>query len=103
MLLRQRISQGDYVAALLQVGDFVERAQDMLAGVQFPAHYDAGPVLLEYACQGMESMAQAVDNLAGLWQNPDPEWAQRNLEQAREAFQSLQDLLQEVQAERSSG
>lgn len=102
LLLEQRISHNDYTVALFQVGEFVERAQDMLAEVEFPPNYDAGPVLLEYARQGMESMAEAVDNLTQLWDKPDPQWAQSNLQLAREAFQSLQELLAEVQAERGA-
>jgi len=99
LLLQKRIGKGEYVAALVEVGNFVELAQDMLAQVQFPAHYDAGAVLLNYATEGMDAMAAAVDNLTGLWHNPDPQFAQIHLEQAQEAFVSLQELLHEVQAE----
>ena len=100
LLLQQRLSPDDYLEVLGEVGDFVQRAQDQLIRVQFPSHYDAGPVLLEYAFQGLDSLADTLDQLQDLCQYPDPGRAQVCLQEAHEAFGSLQDLLHEVKVER---
>lgn len=106
--LDQQLDSNDYRAALAQVSDTVERAQSMLADVQFPSSYDAGPTLLAFAHNGLDCMAEAVANLRDMEAEavsaaPDRDWAEQNLCQAREAYEALGQLLREVQVERCGG
>lgn len=102
LLLEDRLSTEDYRQAVAQVYGCVESAQAMLAEVQFPAAYDAGPVLIEYATTGLECLAEAVCNLNQLPTQLDEEWARENLAAAREAYTALGEVLREVQCERYS-
>ncbi len=100
LLLQNRISATEYEQVLGQIFECVESAYTLLSKVEFPANYDAGPVLLEYAHVGLESFAEAVGALNELGLAPDASAAAEHLQQAREAYQALSDVLKEVQNER---
>lgn len=102
LFLAGQLDAEDYLLALDQVGEYVALTQEKLDKIHFPEHYDAGPTLIEFARRGLTALAEALENLGALVDQPDPQQAERCLRLAREAFQALRDVQFEVQTERGA-
>jgi len=98
--LDRQISRAEYLEILKQIGAMVKHSLQMLSSVALPEHYDAGAVLGNFAQQGLESFAQSLEDLQQLADQPDPIRAERYLQEAQTAYQSLEELLLEVQTEK---
>lgn len=99
-LLAGRLDAPSYLASLDEIGHYLALTQQKLERIHFPEHYDAGPTLLEFSRQALNTLAEVVEQLAGLVERPDGQQAEACLRQARQAFQSLSDVQFEVQTER---
>jgi hypothetical protein len=100
LLLDGRLGVPEYRQVLGQIYECVENAHDQLSQVEFPPAYDAGPVLMQYAHTALASFEESLANLQELGDSMNKESAKQNLAQARESYDTLADVLKEVQNER---
>lgn len=100
LLLSGRLGAPEYQHVLGQIYECVENCHNQLSQVEFPPAYDAGPVLMQYAHTALETFAESLANLQELGDSMNKESADKHLALAREAYDTLADVLKEVQNER---
>jgi hypothetical protein len=98
--LGNQISGAQMVSELSAVTRSLDQALSNLRAVQFPADFAAGPPLQAQALDALEMLAGAMDRLAELEHEVHPDLAREALHDAKEAYQRLEDSLQEIRLRR---
>ena len=96
------VEQPQFLAFLTQLQGSVTSAKAALDQLSFPDGYGEGAVFLQYSRQGLTTVGKSVEKLKSACLSDDGQGAENALQQAREAMEELQQVVNAAQEEKGS-